>query len=594
MIVFNNTNPLEVKEGDGSITIEIDPVASEITEPTEVEISTVNGSALSTDFTNSGVGVDFSAIDSLTTTIDPDNPDTLNFTIDITEDAIAEPEENFQFQVTATEDPDLNGTGTVLIIDDDGTTELEPELEVELEPEPEPELEVERLLPSIAINSVEQSEGDSGNTKFEFTVSLSEPSEEPITVDYSTTEGTAESEARFEGTELVDAADYIPSNGTLEFAPGETEKTIVVEVIANPESLADETEPETFSVNLSNASNADLDQFIGTGTILNSEIETESDNSELPLLQLDNQSFPEGNLGENTAQNLTVSLIDSNGEPVVATEEINFTYRTVDINAAANLDYEFIPEQTATIDEGESETTISLTIIGDEDLESEESLNIVLSDVDSELVQFGNDQSELETVITIQDDDSVDNSEDNPEPSELEPPEDESEDLDVEEEIDNNDLIGNIVFRFSNSDTGGYLYTASDTEKEFIEDNLDNYQLENSSFASVDPQTENATDVFRFFNASTGGYLYTTSSTERDFIEDNLGEFAFENVAFSAFASEIEEVETVPVYRFFEINTGVHLYTADETERTFIEDNLSNYSAEGVAFYALPAESDLM
>ena len=594
MIVFNNTNPLEVKEGDGSITIEIDPVASEITEPTEVEISTVNGSALSTDFTNSGVGVDFSAIDSLTTTIDPDNPDTLNFTIDITEDAIAEPEENFQFQVTATEDPDLNGTGTVLIIDDDGTTELEPELEVELEPEPEPELEVERLLPSIAINSVEQSEGDSGNTKFEFTVSLSEPSEEPITVDYSTTEGTAESEARFEGTELVDAADYIPSNGTLEFAPGETEKTIVVEVIANPESLADETEPETFSVNLSNASNADLDQFIGTGTILNSEIETESDNSELPLLQLDNQSFPEGNLGENTAQNLTVSLIDSNGEPVVATEEINFTYRTVDINAAANLDYEFIPEQTATIDEGESETTISLTIIGDEDLESEESLNIVLSDVDSELVQFGNDQSELETVITIQDDDSVDNSEDNPEPSELEPPEDESEDLDVEEEIDNNDLIGNIVFRFSNSDTGGYLYTASDTEKEFIEENLDNYQLENSSFASVDPQTENATDVFRFFNASTGGYLYTTSSTERDFIEDNLGEFAFENVAFSAFASEIEEVETVPVYRFFEINTGVHLYTADETERTFIEDNLSNYSAEGVAFYALPAESDLM
>ncbi|MEL6501540.1 MAG: hypothetical protein AAFQ23_09075, partial [Cyanobacteria bacterium J06623_1] len=64
MIVFNNAS-LEVNEGDAEVIIEIDPAASDITEITEVEISTLNGTASAIDFTNDGVGLDYTAIDSL-------------------------------------------------------------------------------------------------------------------------------------------------------------------------------------------------------------------------------------------------------------------------------------------------------------------------------------------------------------------------------------------------------------------------------------------------------------------------------------------------------------------------------------------------
>ena len=75
MIVFRNSDPIEVNEGDGQIVIEIDPNASEITEATEVEISTIDGSAISTSFTTDGVGVDFNSIDNLTANIDVTNPE---------------------------------------------------------------------------------------------------------------------------------------------------------------------------------------------------------------------------------------------------------------------------------------------------------------------------------------------------------------------------------------------------------------------------------------------------------------------------------------------------------------------------------------
>ena len=91
-IVFNNANSLEVNEAKGQIIIEIDPIASGITEVTEVEISTIDGNARSTDFTNNGEGLDFTAINSFVLEVDPNNPDTFTFPINITEDAIAEQE----------------------------------------------------------------------------------------------------------------------------------------------------------------------------------------------------------------------------------------------------------------------------------------------------------------------------------------------------------------------------------------------------------------------------------------------------------------------------------------------------------------------
>ena len=654
MIVFDNANSLQINEGEGEIIIEIDPTASNITEVTEVEISTIDGNARSTDFTNSGEGLDFTALDNFVLELDPDNSNTFTFAINITDDAIAERAENFQFRVRAIDDPTLNGTGRVTILDDDNTESSGLELEVELAPEAEDT--VEELLPAISINDVEQLEGNSGITDFEFTLSLSEPSQQRVTVDYATADGTAE------------AIDYIADSGTIIFEPGETEQTIIVEVVADTEFLVAETESETFFINLSNQTNASLNDVRGIGTIINDDFSEEVENSSLPIVQLNSATFVEGNTAENTQQ-LIVNLVDRDGEAVLATEDISFTYRTVDINAAANLDYQFIAAQTGTIESGESDTTIDVTIIGDEEIESEEFFAVVLTDLDPELAQFDNAESRLETVIGILDDDGIgeteteteeteedadeeeissDDTEEDVEEEEInnddmeeDAEETESEDLDLEQaenddeaqsesalesesdvneevessevvdsannssdnssdvvsdginndvgvdnEIDSSDIADNTVLRFLNTNTGGYLYTASEAEQESLESSQSDFQFETASFTGVDRSAENAEEVYRFLNTSTGGYFYTASETERDFITNNLDEFVFEDVAFSAYETNVEN--SIPVYRFLNANTGIHFYTANEIERVVVDNSLPDYNFEGIAFYALP------
>ena len=44
----------------------------------------------------------------------------------------------------------------------------------------------------------------------------------------------------------------------------------------------------------------------------------------------------------------------------------------------------------------------------------------------------------------------------------------------------------------------------------------------------------------------------------------------------------------MPVYRFFNTDTGAHFYTPSEGEKEFVEDNLSNYQSEGIAYYTFP------
>src|SRR5262245_19122157 len=81
-----------------------------------------------------------------------------------------------------------------------------------------------QLVPSattIDVNDIVLSEGDSGSTAFDFTVRLSEPHDEVVSVQVSTFDGTAES----------GDGDYDPMSGTLTFDPGTIEQ--VVSVVVN-------------------------------------------------------------------------------------------------------------------------------------------------------------------------------------------------------------------------------------------------------------------------------------------------------------------------------------------------------------------------
>ena len=107
--------------------------------------------------------------------------------------------------------------------------------------------------PSVTISDVTKSEGQRNTTAFSFTVTLSEPSSQWVTVSFATADGTATTADN----------DYIAAAGTVSFAPGQTTATITVWVPGDKKKEAD----ETFFVNLTGATGATIDDSQGLGTI---------------------------------------------------------------------------------------------------------------------------------------------------------------------------------------------------------------------------------------------------------------------------------------------------------------------------------------
>ena len=116
----------------------------------------------------------------------------------------------------------------------------------------------------LSINDVTLTEGNGGTVNANFTVSLSNPSLQTITVQYQTANGTATSSSDYASLPLT----------TLTFNPGEQTKTVTV--IINGDSIVEAD--ETFFVNLSNATNATIADAQGLGIITNDDSATVSIN----------------------------------------------------------------------------------------------------------------------------------------------------------------------------------------------------------------------------------------------------------------------------------------------------------------------------
>jgi Ca2+-binding RTX toxin-like protein len=113
-------------------------------------------------------------------------------------------------------------------------------------------------VPAISIDDVAVDEGNFGPTPATFTVSLSNPSFQTITVDYATADGTA----------TVADNDYLPAAGTVTFLPGDTSENVTVTVSGDTNIEPD----EDFFVNLSNPVNASIADGQGEGTIVNDDL----------------------------------------------------------------------------------------------------------------------------------------------------------------------------------------------------------------------------------------------------------------------------------------------------------------------------------
>ena len=105
---------------------------------------------------------------------------------------------------------------------------------------------------SLSVADAEATEEE--DSTMAFVVTLDPAASDTVTVDYATSDGSAEA-----------GNDYTATSGTLSFSAGETRKTISVAISDDTDNEGD----ETFTVTLSNAAGADLGTQAATGTIRN-------------------------------------------------------------------------------------------------------------------------------------------------------------------------------------------------------------------------------------------------------------------------------------------------------------------------------------
>jgi hypothetical protein len=216
-------------------------------------------------------------------------------------------------------------------------------------------------------------EGNSSTTNLNFTVVLSNPSVQTITVDYTTMDGTA-----------VAGSDYVATSGSLSFTPGTTSKTVTV--VVNGDTI-DEPD-EVFSLVLSNATNIIyLSQSFSDATIV--------DDDGPPKLRFESPTIQVSE-GVNAAT-ITVMLLG------VAVDPVSVDYLTTDQTARQTRDYT-IASGTLNFAAGESTKTFSVLITDDGYAEANETLLLSLSNPKGDGASLG---SPATATLRIVDNDSV-------------------------------------------------------------------------------------------------------------------------------------------------------------------------------------------
>ena len=322
-----------VGEGGGSVSFQVRLAGASGQEVT-VTWQTVNATATGGADCDAD-GADFAnASGTLTFQAGNTDPDEADPSVTICDDSLDEPDETFGVRLrnptnaTAPADP-----ATGLIEDNDD----------------EPDLSVDDPSESEAVGKVT------------FTVTLSEESAKEVTVEYATADDDAEA-----------GKDYTAKNGSLTFRPGDTSKTVEVQVGNDRISEAD----ETFRLVLSEPNNATGDGTSGTATIV--------DNDGDPGLRVNDVTVREN---ARTAR-FTVTL-----EPV-SSSTVTVRYDTRDGTAVAGDDYTAVTNGSLTFNPGDKTKTVDVAILSDSTAEDDETFTLVLSSPNPSAVDLDDDTGE--------------------------------------------------------------------------------------------------------------------------------------------------------------------------------------------------------
>jgi hypothetical protein len=314
-LTVSDSSVFESATGDTTAAVHV-TLSNPNSQPVTVNYASADGTATA--------GADYLAA-SGTLTFNPGETDKV-INVTVKDDLIDETNETFFVNLSNPSGATVaRGQATVTIFDNDG--------------------------PTVSINDVSASEGQARTTDFVFTVSLSAPSPQDVSVNYSTANGTA--------TSNTFPFDYQAQTGRfLLIRAGATSGTITVKVNGD---LVVEPD-ETFFVNLSSPQNCTIARGQGTGTILNDDGPGK--------FQFASASF--------NASEADTSAVITVVRAAGATGAATVNYSTADGTATAGSDY--TPASgTLSFAEGETSKTFSVPLMNDVVAEPTETVNLTLS-----------------------------------------------------------------------------------------------------------------------------------------------------------------------------------------------------------------------
>jgi len=224
--------------------------------------------------------------------------------------------------------------------------------------------------PTLSVNDVTVTEGNTGNATATFTVTLSAASGQAVTFDWASAAGSATA-----------GVDYVAASGIKTIAAGSTTTTFTVTVKSDAVDEAD----ETYGITLSNPGNATIADGSGLGTI--------ADDDAAPILLVNDVSITEGNAGTSPAT-FTVALSAPSGKTVTV------DWANADDSATQPSDYA-AGTGTLTFAPGDTSESIVVTVNSDVADEVDETFGVALSNPGNATISDGSG------VGTITDDDAA-------------------------------------------------------------------------------------------------------------------------------------------------------------------------------------------